>query len=179
MFAPHLVQFVRLLLFKYGGGDNAHWISKNKMATTSIQWELCGTNFRENIANLWVSCYKGNNDRSARVLFVQHPREQGEWLRQSFDCIIRPAPSGAGRTTPSQPGHYSLDIFTRYVIIINTWLMKCSLWYYSNLKWRLVLIIHPKWFHLPPTICVKVLLWYFGDVLIQVAWTLAVRIAFL
>ena len=25
----------------------------------------------------------GNNDRSARVLFVQHPREQGEWLRQN------------------------------------------------------------------------------------------------
>ena len=27
-------------------------------------------------------------------------------LRLGFDCIIRPAPSGAGRTTPSQPGHY-------------------------------------------------------------------------
>ena len=25
-----------------------------------------------------VSCYNGINDRSARVLFVQHPREQGE-----------------------------------------------------------------------------------------------------
>ena len=33
--------------------------------------------------NLWVSCYNGNNDRSARVLFVQHPWEQGEWLRQN------------------------------------------------------------------------------------------------
>ena len=53
------------------------------MTATVVQWELCGTNFRENIANLWVSCYNGNNDRSARVLFVQHPREQGEWLRQS------------------------------------------------------------------------------------------------
>ena len=30
-----------------------------------------------------VSCYNGNNDRAARVLFVQHPREQGEWLRQN------------------------------------------------------------------------------------------------
>ena len=29
-------------------------------------------------------------------------------LRSGFDCIIRPAPSGAGRTTPSQPGHYPL-----------------------------------------------------------------------
>ena len=48
------------------------------MAATAVQWELCGTNFRENIANLLVSCCNGNNDRSARVLFVQHPREQGE-----------------------------------------------------------------------------------------------------
>ena len=80
---PPLVQSVRLLSFKYRGGDNAHWISKNKMAATAVQWELCGANFRENIANLWVSCYNGNNDRSVRVLFVQHPREQGEWLRQN------------------------------------------------------------------------------------------------
>ena len=74
VYAPHVVQSVRLLLFKYRGGDNAHWISKNKMAATAVQWELCGTNFRENIANLWVSCYNGNNDRSARVLDKQHPR---------------------------------------------------------------------------------------------------------
>ena len=83
VYATHLVQSVRLHLFKYRGGDNAHWISKNKMAAPVVQWELCGTNFRENIANLWVLCYNGNNDRSARVLFVQHPREQGEWLRQN------------------------------------------------------------------------------------------------
>ena len=70
-------------LFKYRGGDNAHYISKNKMAATAVQWELCGTNFRENIAILSVSCYNGNNDRSARVLLVQHPREPGEWLRQN------------------------------------------------------------------------------------------------
>ena len=30
-------------------------------------------------------------------------------LRSGFDCIIRPAPSGTGRTTPSQPGHYPLS----------------------------------------------------------------------
>ena len=77
------IQSVWLLLFKCRGGDNAHWISKNKMAETAVQWELCGTNFCENIANLGVSCYNGNNDWSARVLFVQHPREQGEWLRQN------------------------------------------------------------------------------------------------
>ena len=69
-YAPHLVQSVRLLSFKYRGGDNSHWISKNKMAAAAVQWELCGTNFCENIANLWVSCYNGNNDRSPRVLFV-------------------------------------------------------------------------------------------------------------
>ena len=112
IYVPHLVQSVRLLLFKYRGDDNAHWISKNKLAATAVQWELCGTNFRENIANLWVSCYNGNNDRSAWVLFVQHPRKQGEWLRRNlrsgFDCIIRPAPSDAGRTTPLKPGHCPL-----------------------------------------------------------------------
>ena len=53
------------------------------MAAKAVQWELYGTNFRENIANLWISCYNGNYDRSARVLFVQHPRQQGEWLRQN------------------------------------------------------------------------------------------------
>ena len=88
VYAPHLVQSMRLHLFKYRGDDNAHWISKNKMAATVVQWELCGANFRENIANLWVSCYNGNDDRSARVLFVQHPREQGEWLRQN-PCYAR------------------------------------------------------------------------------------------
>ena len=54
---------------------------ENNMVVAAVQWELCGTNFRENIANLRVSCYNGNNDRSAWVLSIQHPREQGEWLR--------------------------------------------------------------------------------------------------
>ena len=96
VYAPHLVQSVRLLLFKYRGVDNAHWISKNKMAAAAVQWELCGTNFRENIANLWVSFYNGNKDRSAWVLFIQHPREQGEGLHQnarvltaSFALLLR------------------------------------------------------------------------------------------
>ena len=82
VYAPRLVQPVRFHLFKYRGSDNAHCISKNRMVGTAVQWELCGTNFRENIANLWVSCYNGNIDRSSRV-FVQHPREQGEWMRQN------------------------------------------------------------------------------------------------
>ena len=41
-------------------------------------------------------------------------------LRSGFDCIIRPAPSGAGRTTPSQPGHYPLSI-SWYYIYIHGW----------------------------------------------------------
>ena len=70
VYATHLVQSVRLHLFNDRGGDNGHWTSKNKMAAKAFQWEPCGTHFRENIANLWVSCYNGKNDRSARVLFV-------------------------------------------------------------------------------------------------------------
>ena len=49
----------------------------------AVQWELCGMNFRENIANLWVSCYNWNNDLSAGPLIVQDPREQGEWCSQN------------------------------------------------------------------------------------------------
>ena len=78
VYAPHLVQSVRLLLFNYGLLD-----FQEQMAVTAVQRELWGTNFRENIANLLVSCYNGNNDRFARVLFVQHHREQGEWLRHN------------------------------------------------------------------------------------------------
>ena len=87
-FKSFTVIYCDFFLFKYRGGDNVHWISKNKMAATAVQWELCGTNFRENTENLWVSCYNGNNDRSARVLFVQHPREQGEWLHQTLATLV-------------------------------------------------------------------------------------------
>ena len=38
VYVPHLVQSVRLLLFKYRGGDNGHWISKKKMAVTAVQF---------------------------------------------------------------------------------------------------------------------------------------------
>ena len=57
-------------------------ISKNKMAATAVQWAMRYENSVK-ISRLWVSYYNGNNDRAARVLFVQHPREQGEWLRQN------------------------------------------------------------------------------------------------
>ena len=82
-----------------------------------VHWEVGGKNVRENIANLWVSCYNGNDHRSARVLFVQHPRELGEWLR------LNPAPSRAGRTTPSQPGHYP-SVTTR-----------CTSWRLTSVNW--------------------------------------------
>ena len=36
VYAPNIVQSVRLHLFKYRGCDNAHWISKNKMAATAV-----------------------------------------------------------------------------------------------------------------------------------------------
>ena len=58
---PRLVQSMRLHLVKYRGGDNTHWIPKNKMTVTAVHWELCGTNFR----------------------VISLPREQGEWLRQN------------------------------------------------------------------------------------------------
>ena len=32
----------------YLGADDFHWISKNKMVATAVQWKLCGTNCREN-----------------------------------------------------------------------------------------------------------------------------------
>ena len=106
VYAPHLVQSLRLHLFKYRGGDNAHWISENKMG---IQWELCGTNFSENIANLWVSCYNGNNDRSARVLFVQQPREQSEWLRQTLGFWLHNSPCSLGCWTNNTLAEPSLS----------------------------------------------------------------------
>ena len=80
-----------------------------RLTRRHVQWELYRTNFIEKIANLRVSCCNGNNDRSAWVLFVLDPPEHGEWLRQKpslrsgVDCIIRPASSGAVRTTPSKP----------------------------------------------------------------------------
>ena len=132
VYAPHLVQSVRLLLFKYRGGDNAHWISKIKMAATVVQWELCGTNVLGNIANLWVSCYNGNNDRSAWVLFVQHHREQGEWLRRTLTTLgfwlhHSPCSLGCGRTTPSQPGHYPPNTNTEFIVSFRKYISGVSI----------------------------------------------------
>ena len=65
--------------------------------------------FPECICNKWQNMMQ---QISQAHNHVQHPREQGEWLRQNpsvAHCIIRPTPLGAGRTTPSQPGHYPLS----------------------------------------------------------------------
>ena len=52
--------------------------------------------------------------RRGNLVFYSSSRSRGflsgAGLREGFDCSIRPAPSGAGRTTPSQPGHYPLII---------------------------------------------------------------------
>ena len=95
-----------------------------------------------------VSCYNGNNDRSGRVLFVQHPREQGEWVRPNpryarFDCIIRSAPSGTGRTAPSQPGHYPL-IKSIADGDITTWMLLIY-WCWTQLSFRHMCIWQGCW----------------------------------
>ena len=68
------------------------------------------------MARLYLVCTMdrlGDNDRAARVLFVQAPEGAGRMMQskpehsEGFDVIIRPAPEGAGRTTPKQTGHYS------------------------------------------------------------------------
>ena len=46
-------------------------------------------------------------------------------LRSGFDCIIRTAPSGAGRTTPSQPGHYPPN--TKFVLRMKLLKFHCAL----------------------------------------------------
>ena len=113
---------MRLLSFKYRGGDNAHWISKNKMAATAVQWELCGANFRENIANLWVSCYNGNNDRSA----IQKPYTYlvGIALRRSACHTIAASDKPPISTLrPRQNGrHFADDIFFCIFLNKNVWI---------------------------------------------------------
>ena len=67
-------------------------------------WTLGGTYIRSSRSvyvphNLWVSCYNGNNDWSARVLFVQPPQEQGEWLHKTltvFGFWLHHAPCSLG-----------------------------------------------------------------------------------
>ena len=83
VYVPNLIPSVQLQFFKYGGVTMLNTFLGTRWQWRHIQRELCGMNFRENIANLRASCYNGNNDQSAQVLFVQHPWEQGKWLCQN------------------------------------------------------------------------------------------------
>ena len=80
-----------------------------------VQQELRSTIFSENIDNLRIPFFNGNNDGAAWALFVKHSRAHGEWLRQNpersegFDVIIRPEPSGASQTTLAQPRSLNLN----------------------------------------------------------------------
>ena len=71
------------------GGTMLTGFPENKMAVAVVQWEICGTIIRENIANLRVSSYNGEWLRQKpsyawvltasfallpRVLDEQHPR---------------------------------------------------------------------------------------------------------
>ena len=51
---PSFSTILAIVFIQLQRGWNAHCISKNKMSTMVVQWELCGMNFCENIANLWV-----------------------------------------------------------------------------------------------------------------------------
>ena len=114
VYAPDLIPSVQLQLFKYWGSDNAQWISMNKMAVTPGQRELCGTNFSENMENLWLSCYIGNNDRAAWTLFVKHLWTWGEILRQNprfarvLTASFAQSPWVLHKQHPCRPGHYPL-----------------------------------------------------------------------
>ena len=74
------------------------------------------TEFGRFLGLQWVTCYNGDNDRAARVLFVQHPREQGEWLRQNpryarvLTASFALLPRVLDEQHPRSPGHYPLNI---------------------------------------------------------------------
>ena len=73
------------------------------------------TEFGRFLGLQWVSCYNGDNDRAARVLFVQHPREQGEWLRQNpryarvLTASFALLPRVLDEQHPRSPCHYPLS----------------------------------------------------------------------
>ena len=52
---------------------------------------------------------------------------------EGFDVIIRPAPSGAGRTTASQPSHYPLNAFV--IVLIDLPLLGFIVCIKYNLKY--------------------------------------------
>ena len=110
--SPSLSTIRAIALFKYRGGNNAHWISKNKMATKAVQcmrykfpWKY------HKFYEFRVICKYG---KVCLGVVCPAPKGAGRMMPSKpipcsgFDFIIHPAPSGAGRTTPEQPGHYPL-----------------------------------------------------------------------
>ena len=75
VYAPHLVQSMWLHIFSTEGVTMLTGFSRTRWPRWQFSEGSALRNSRENIVNLWVSCYNGNNDRSAW--------EQGEWLRQN------------------------------------------------------------------------------------------------
>ena len=113
VYAPHLVQSVLLHLFKHSGGDVAHQISMNKCprrrlsgsytARISVKISrICEFRAIMGIMTSLLGCCCPAPLRAGRMIMSKLS------LRSGFDCIIPPAPSGAGRTTPPQPGHCPL-----------------------------------------------------------------------
>ena len=110
VYAPHLIQSMRLCLFKCIRGDNAH-----KMIAAAVQWELRGTNIRDvsrickirlimGIMSGLLGCCSSSTFGSRANDYVKSLATLGFWLHHSL------APSGVGRSTPSQPGHYPLSV---------------------------------------------------------------------
>ena len=97
---------------RYGGGDNAQWISMKMAAPPKVPRKLCITIFSENMEYLWVSCYHGNNYRAASALFVNYPRAHGECLRQNrhftrgMTSALALSPQVTHKERPRSPGHY-------------------------------------------------------------------------
>ena len=71
-----------------------------------VQWELCGASFGENVANLLVFFFIMGIMTVLRGCCSSSPSRVGRIITSKPSLC-----SGAGRTTPLQPGHYPLNIF--------------------------------------------------------------------
>ena len=86
-----------------------------KMAATAEQWVLCTTNFREisrnyefrvrmGIMTSQLGCFSSSTFGGRANDYVR------TLVTLGFCCIIHLALSSAGRTKPSRPGHYPLNV---------------------------------------------------------------------
>ena len=65
--------------------------------------QICEIRIIMGIMTGLLGCCSSSTLRSRAIDYIKPERSEG------FVCIIRPAPSGARLTTPSQPGHYHLN----------------------------------------------------------------------